>query len=160
MQHFMLEVSFTSKRYSHQYKSVHEVSYLDIIFFRLFIIVPKQLLWNLKYIKCFIYIFLYFFCSFLEGSVVDHRSVTLRAVKQRYSDDRFHRVAEIEVCVNSNFCSNSFFFFLKWQKSAQVDKFLKEEYSSFYLRRCNVVLTNIRLHYNYINIKIKQNRSS
>ncbi|PVD38359.1 hypothetical protein C0Q70_00973 [Pomacea canaliculata] len=42
---------------------------------------------------------------FLEGSVVDHRSVTLRAVKQRYSDDRFHRVAEIEIISYEELCT-------------------------------------------------------
>nr|KAG5713603.1 hypothetical protein BaRGS_024651 [Batillaria attramentaria] len=42
---------------------------------------------------------------FLEGSVVDHRSVTLQAVKQRYSDDRFHRVAEIEIISYEELCN-------------------------------------------------------
>ena len=40
------------------------------------------------------------FCifSFLEGSVVDHRDVTLQAVKQRYADEQCYKVSEIEVC--------------------------------------------------------------
>lgn len=42
---------------------------------------------------------------FLGGSVIDHRSVTLQAVKQRYSDDRFHRVAEIEIISYEELCS-------------------------------------------------------
>ena len=41
--------------------------------------------------------FIYYF-SFLEGSVVDHRDVTLQAVKQRYADEQCYKVSEIEVC--------------------------------------------------------------
>jgi hypothetical protein len=32
---------------------------------------------------------LLFFCSFLEGSVVDHRDVKLQSVKLRYADEKF-----------------------------------------------------------------------
>lgn len=35
--------------------------------------------------------------SFMEGSVVDHRDITLQAVKQRYSDEKYHCVSDIDV---------------------------------------------------------------
>ncbi|XP_064617848.1 cyclin-F-like isoform X2 [Liolophura sinensis] len=34
---------------------------------------------------------------FLDGAMIDHREVTLQAVKQRYSDDRFQKVGEIKM---------------------------------------------------------------
>ncbi|WAQ97413.1 CCNF-like protein [Mya arenaria] len=41
---------------------------------------------------------------FLEGSVVDHRDVTLQAVKQRYADDDCCRVSEIEIISYKELC--------------------------------------------------------
>ena len=51
----------------------------------------------------FLYVnsFCYFVYSFLEGSVVDHRDITLQAVKQRYAEDRFYNVSQIEVSTQS-----------------------------------------------------------
>ena len=40
---------------------------------------------------------LLFFCSFLEGSVVDHRDVKLQSVKLRYADEKLYKVSEIQV---------------------------------------------------------------
>lgn len=41
---------------------------------------------------------------FLEGSVVDHRDITLQAVKQRYADDDCCRVSEIEIISYKELC--------------------------------------------------------
>ncbi|XP_045213462.1 cyclin-F-like isoform X2 [Mercenaria mercenaria] len=43
---------------------------------------------------------------FLEGSVVDHRDVTLQAVKQRYADDDCCRVSEIEIISYKDLCKS------------------------------------------------------
>ena len=34
--------------------------------------------------------------------MVDHRDVTLQAVKQRYADEQCYKVSEIEVCTIKN----------------------------------------------------------
>lgn len=52
--------------------------------------------WNRQAFCTYCSVCLFVF-SFLEGSVVDHRDVTLQAVKQRYADDDCCRVSEIEV---------------------------------------------------------------
>lgn len=41
---------------------------------------------------------------FLEGSVVDHRDITLQAVKQRYADDDCCKVSEIEIISYKELC--------------------------------------------------------
>ncbi|KAL4239671.1 hypothetical protein ACF0H5_000477 [Mactra antiquata] len=41
---------------------------------------------------------------FLEGSVVDHRDVTLQAVKQRYADEDCCKVSEIEIISYKELC--------------------------------------------------------
>ncbi|XP_060084118.1 cyclin-F-like [Ylistrum balloti] len=42
---------------------------------------------------------------FLEGSVVDHRDVTLQAVKLRYSDKKFLEVSEMEIMSYEELCA-------------------------------------------------------
>ncbi|XP_033757266.1 cyclin-F-like isoform X2 [Pecten maximus] len=42
---------------------------------------------------------------FLEGSVVDHRDVTLQAVKLRYSDKNFMEVSEMEIMSYEELCA-------------------------------------------------------
>ncbi|XP_069123772.1 cyclin-F-like isoform X2 [Argopecten irradians] len=42
---------------------------------------------------------------FLEGSVVDHRDVTLQAVKLRYSDKKFMEVSEMEIMSYEELCT-------------------------------------------------------
>ncbi|OWF42166.1 cyclin-F-like isoform X2 [Mizuhopecten yessoensis] len=42
---------------------------------------------------------------FLEGSVVDHRDVTLQAVKLRYSDKKFMEVSEMEIMSYEELCA-------------------------------------------------------
>ncbi|XP_067671880.1 cyclin-F-like [Haliotis asinina] len=42
---------------------------------------------------------------FMEGSVVDHRDITLQAVKQRYSDEKYHCVSSIDIMSYEQLCS-------------------------------------------------------
>lgn len=44
-------------------------------------------------------------CSFLEGSVVDHRDVKLQAVKLRYGEEKFHQVSEIPIMSYEELCA-------------------------------------------------------
>ncbi|KAL5018853.1 hypothetical protein ScPMuIL_004575 [Solemya velum] len=39
-----------------------------------------------------------------EGAVVDHRDITLEAIKQRYSEEQFHRVGETEIMNYAELC--------------------------------------------------------
>ncbi|KAL3876589.1 hypothetical protein ACJMK2_034420 [Sinanodonta woodiana] len=41
---------------------------------------------------------------FLEGSVVDHRDITLQAVKQRFANEQFYKVSEIEIISYKQLC--------------------------------------------------------
>ncbi|KAL5019099.1 hypothetical protein ScPMuIL_004821 [Solemya velum] len=41
---------------------------------------------------------------FLEGSMVDHRDITLQAVKQRYSDEKLHNVGDVEIMSYEELC--------------------------------------------------------
>ncbi|ESO84228.1 hypothetical protein LOTGIDRAFT_108005 [Lottia gigantea] len=42
---------------------------------------------------------------FLEGSVIDHREITLQAVKQKYSDEKFHNVSSIDIMNYEELCN-------------------------------------------------------
>ncbi|CAH1794347.1 unnamed protein product [Owenia fusiformis] len=42
--------------------------------------------------------------SFTEGSMVDHRDIILQAVKQRYSDEQFSNVSNIEILTARELC--------------------------------------------------------
>ncbi|XP_050393058.2 cyclin-F isoform X1 [Patella vulgata] len=42
---------------------------------------------------------------FLEGSVIDHREITLQAVKQKYGEEKFFQVSSIEIMNYEELCS-------------------------------------------------------